>query len=171
MGGSARAGTGRFLHKGGSLCLRGTFWRALLWHPPLPAPTAEQQGEEESFLPPPALQVMAVLRQSRLAGEKLPRTSLGSIWIPWGKGEPTAHTLGHLGNAATGLPNKACVPNGVNVKAGAVEGIHSHQQTCSSTRRWWCLGLCGDSNTDVSWGKCIHAEKAPQLLLPLSLHT
>lgn len=70
MRGSARTGTGRLLHRGGSLCLQGIFWRALPQHLPLPAPTAEQQGEEESFLPPPALQVMAMLmpEPAELAG-------------------------------------------------------------------------------------------------------
>lgn len=105
MRGSAWTGTGRLLHKGGSLCLRGIFGGALPQHPPLPAPTAEQKGEE-IFLPPPALQVMAVPTSEPVEptdkGET-PQNLHGSTQMAWGKGGPTAHTQGHLGNAATVL--------------------------------------------------------------------
>lgn len=60
MRGSAQTGTGRLLYRGGSLCLPGSFWRAFTQHPPFPAPTAKQQGEEEIFLPP-VLQVRTML--------------------------------------------------------------------------------------------------------------
>lgn len=101
------------------------------------------------------------------------RNSPGPRWAasgsPGGRESPRPTPRATLGTQLQRLPNKSCMPNGVNVEAGAVKDIHRHQPKCSSTGRWWCLGLCGDSNTYVAWGKCIHAEKAPRFLLSLSL--
>lgn len=77
-------------------------------------------------------------QQSRLAGEKLPRTSLGSIWTAWGKGEPTAHTQGHLGNEATALTQQ--IPP---AKWGKCRG-------------WSCQGYPQPpANTQKPWGMVV----------------
>lgn len=147
------------------------FGRALPQHPPLPAPTAQQRGEE-SFLPPPALQVMAVLmpEPAELPGRRESSQHLAGQHPDHGERDtPQLTSRATLGTQLQHLPNKSWLPNGVNVEAGAAKGIPSHQPKCSHTGRWWCMGLCGDSNTYITWGKCTHAEKTPQILLPQSL--
>lgn len=168
MRGSARTSTGRFLHRGGSLCLRGTFCRVLPHHPPLPAPTNQQQSkEEEKSSCPPALQVMAVLMPEPAAGGETPQDLTGQHLDHLREGR--IHGL-HLEppwehSCSTYLTN----PGAKWDKHRGWSCHRDHQPTRSSTRRWWYLGLRGDSDICVTWRKYIYAEEAPQFSILMCL--